>query len=90
MFLVNTRKRNKDKTFGHERMPKGRYAVYEFKKASEGKEAKEGALEDILMDRETLLLMPGFNNILKTLRRRIWCLVKLNLPGPGPVPEMNR
>lgn len=26
MFLVNTRKRNKDKTFGHEKMPKGRYA----------------------------------------------------------------
>ncbi len=62
MFLVNTRKRNKDKTFEHERMPKGRYAVYEFKKASEGKEAKEKALEDIPTDKDTLLLIHGFNN----------------------------
>ena len=62
MFLVNTRKRNKDKTFEHERMPKGKYAVYEFKKASEGKEAKEKALEDIPADQPTLLLIHGFNN----------------------------
>lgn len=62
MFLINTRKRNKDKTFEHERMPKGRYAVYEFKKASEGKEAKEKALEDIPTDNDTLLLIHGFNN----------------------------
>ena len=62
MFLVNTRKRNKDKTFGHERTPKGRYAVYEFKKASEGKEAKEKTLEDIPTDNDTLLLIHGFNN----------------------------
>ena len=62
MFLVNTRKRNKDKTFGHEKMVKGRYAVYEFKKASEGKEAKEKALEDISTDQPTLLLIHGFNN----------------------------
>ena len=62
MFLINTRKRNKDKTFGHEKMPKGRYAVYEFKKASEGKEAKEKALEDIFADQPTLLLIHGFNN----------------------------
>ena len=62
MFLVNTRKRNKDKTFGHEKMPKGRYAVYEFKKASEGKEAKEKTLEDIPAGQPTLLLIHGFNN----------------------------
>lgn len=62
MFLINTRKRNKDKTFGHERMTKGRYAVYEFKKASKGKEAKERALEDIPVDKHTLLLIHGFNN----------------------------
>ena len=62
MFLVNTRKRNKDETFEHERMPKGRYAVYEFKKASEGKEAKEKALEEIPTDKDPLLLIHGFNN----------------------------
>ncbi len=62
MFLINTRKRNKDKTFGHEKMVKGRYAVYEFKKASEGKEAQERALEDIPTDKDTLLLIHGFNN----------------------------
>lgn len=62
MFLVNTRKRNKDKTFGHEKMPKGRYAVYEFNKASEGKEAKERTLEEIPTDKDTLLLIHGFNN----------------------------
>ena len=62
MFLVNTRKRNKDKTFDHERMPKGRSAVYEFKKASEGKEAKERTLEEIPADKDTLLLIHGFNN----------------------------
>jgi len=27
MFLVNTRKRNKDGAFGHEMMPKGKYSV---------------------------------------------------------------
>ncbi len=43
-------------------MPKERYAVYEFKKASEGKEAQEKALEDIPTDKDTLLLMHGFNN----------------------------
>ena len=62
MFLINTRKRNKDKTFGHEKMPKGRYAVYEFKKASEGKEAKEKVLEDIPTGQPTLFLIHGFNN----------------------------
>jgi hypothetical protein len=29
MLLINTRKRNADQTFTHERMPKGAYAVYE-------------------------------------------------------------
>jgi esterase/lipase superfamily enzyme len=43
-------------------MPKGRYAVYEFKKASEGKEAKEKALEDIPAGQPTLFLIHGFNN----------------------------
>jgi len=62
MFLINTRKRNKDKTFEHERMPKGKYAVYEFKKASEGKEAKEKVLEDIPTGQPTLFLIHGFNN----------------------------
>ena len=62
MFLINTRKRNKDKTFEHERMPKGKYAVYEFKKASEGKEAKEKVLEDIPTGQPTLFLIHGFNH----------------------------
>lgn len=69
MFLINTRKRNKDKTFGHEKMPKGRYAVYEFKKASEGKEAKERKLEDIPTDKPTLLLIHGFNNDFKDVTK---------------------
>lgn len=69
MFLVNTRKRNKDKTFGHERMPKGQYRIYEFKKASEGKEAKEKALEDIPTDKDTLLLIHGFNNDFKNVTK---------------------
>ena len=69
MFLVNTRKRNKDKTFGHEKMPKGRYAVYEFKKASEGKEAKEKALEDIPAGRPILFLIHGFNNEFKDVTK---------------------
>jgi len=62
MFLVNTRKRNKDKTFEHEKMPKGGYTVYEFKKASGGKEEQEKTLEDIPTDKDTLLLIHGFNN----------------------------
>ena len=62
MFLINTRKRNKDKTFAHERLAKGKYLVYEFTKVSEGKEAKERALEEIPTDNNTLLLIHGFNN----------------------------
>ena len=69
MFLINTRKRNKDKTFEHERMPKGRYAVYEFSKASVGKEAKERKLEDIPTDKPTLLLIHGFNNDFKDVTK---------------------
>jgi len=69
MFLVNTRKRNKDKTFGHEKMLKGRYAIYEFTKGSEGKEAKERALEDIPADKDTLLLIHGFNNDFKDVSK---------------------
>jgi len=69
MFLINTRKRNKDKTFGHERMPKGQYKIYEFKKASEGKEAQEKAVEDIPADKDTLLLIHGFNNDFERVTR---------------------
>ncbi|MBI2985581.1 MAG: alpha/beta hydrolase [Deltaproteobacteria bacterium] len=69
MFLINTRKRDKDKTFGHERLPKGRYLFYEFTKASEGKEAKERKLEDIPTDKPTLLLIHGFNNEFKDVTK---------------------
>ena len=62
MFLVNTRKRNPDRTFGHERIAKGAYAVYEITKQSEGKEAKQKTLADIPTDEDTLLLVHGFNN----------------------------
>jgi esterase/lipase superfamily enzyme len=62
MFLINTRKRNPDKTFGHERLPKGEYAVYEISKASTGKDAQEKTLEDIPTNKDTLLLIHGFNN----------------------------
>src|ERR1051325_2153982 len=62
MFLVNTRKRNPDRTFGHERIAKGAYAVYEISKQSEGKEAKQKTLADIPIDEDTLLLVHGFNN----------------------------
>jgi esterase/lipase superfamily enzyme len=50
-------------------MPKGRYLVYEFKKTSEGKEAKEMALEDIPTDKATLLLIHGFNNDFKNVTK---------------------
>jgi esterase/lipase superfamily enzyme len=62
MFLVSTRKRNPDKSFGHERMPKGQYAVYEISKSSDGKDAQEKTLEDIPVDKDMLLLIHGFNN----------------------------
>ena len=62
MFLVNTRKRNPDRTFGHERIAKGAYAVCEITKQSEGKEAKEKTLADIPVDEDALLLVHGFNN----------------------------
>lgn len=62
MFLVNTRKRNPDKTFGHERIAKGAYAVYEITKESNGEEAKDKILDDIPVDQDTLLLIHGFNN----------------------------
>jgi len=59
MFLVNTRKRNPDRTFGHERIAKGAYAVCEITKQSE---AKEKTLADIPVDEDALLLVHGFNN----------------------------
>src|SRR5262249_27331978 len=62
MFLVNTPQRNPDRTFGHERIAKGAYAIYEITKQSEGKEAKEKTLADIPVDEDALLLIHGFNN----------------------------
>ena len=62
MFLINTRKRNSDKSFGHKRMPKGKYDVYEISKASDGKEAVQKTLEEIPTNKDTLLLIHGFNN----------------------------
>ena len=62
MFLISTRKRNPDESFGHERMLKGKYAVYEVSKSSDGKEAQEKTIEDIPVDKDVLLLVHGFNN----------------------------
>jgi esterase/lipase superfamily enzyme len=62
MFLISTRKRNPDNSFGHERILKGQYAVYQFAKSSDGKEAKEKTLADIPVDKDMLLLVHGFNN----------------------------
>jgi esterase/lipase superfamily enzyme len=62
MFLISTRKRNSDKTFGHQRMLKGTYAVYEIAKSSDGNEAQDKTLQDIPVDKDMLLLIHGFNN----------------------------
>jgi esterase/lipase superfamily enzyme len=62
MYLVNTRKRNANKTFGHKRMPKGNYDVYEIFKVSDGKDAVEKTLSEIPTNKNTLLLIHGFNN----------------------------
>jgi esterase/lipase superfamily enzyme len=62
MFLVSTRKRNRDKSFGHNRMLKGEYGVYQISRASDGKDAQQKALEDIPTKEDTLLLIHGFNN----------------------------
>ena len=62
MFLISTRKRNSDNSFEHERILKGQYAVYQFAKSSDGKEAKEKTLADIPVDKDMLLLVHGFNN----------------------------
>jgi esterase/lipase superfamily enzyme len=62
MFLINTRKRNSDNSFGHERLLKGKYEVYEITKASDGKEAVQKSLEDIPTNKDALLLVHGFNN----------------------------
>ncbi|MBI4527696.1 MAG: alpha/beta hydrolase [Deltaproteobacteria bacterium] len=62
MFLINTRKRNPNKSFGHDRLPKGEYAVYEVSKVSDGKEAREKTFDHIPTNRDTLLLIHGFNN----------------------------
>lgn len=62
MFLVSTRKRNQDKTFGHARMPKGEYGIYEISKVTDGKDAQQKTLEDIPRNKDMLLLIHGFNN----------------------------
>jgi esterase/lipase superfamily enzyme len=62
MFLINTRKRNDDDTFSHDRMPKGAYVVYEITTSSNGEEAEEKTLADIPVDDDALLLVHGFNN----------------------------
>ena len=69
MFVVNTRMRDRDGTFGHGRMPKGTYRVYEFKSVSRGKEARERKLADIPSDKDTLLLIHGFNNDFEDVTR---------------------
>lgn len=62
MFLISTRKRNADKSFGHERLSKGEYEVYEIFKSSDGKDAERRTLNAIPTDRDMLLLIHGFNN----------------------------
>ena len=62
MFLINTRKREENKTFGHGRIAKGKYGVYEISKKSDGKDAVEKTLQDLPVDKDTLLLIHGFNN----------------------------
>ena len=62
MFLISTRKRNSNKTFGHKRLPKGEYEVYEIFKSSDGKDAEQRTLNAIPTDRDMLLLIHGFNN----------------------------
>ena len=62
MFLISTRKRNSNKSFGHKRLPKGEYEVYEIFKSSDGKDAQQRTLNAIPTDRDILLLIHGFNN----------------------------
>lgn len=69
MYLVNTRRRNQDKTFGHKKMAKGRFRIYEVKKVSKGKEAQERKLADIPTDKDTLVLIHGFNNDLEDVTK---------------------
>ena len=61
MFIISTRKQGSDKTFGHQRMLKGTYAVYEISKSSVD-EAREKTLQDIPVDKDMVLLIHGFNN----------------------------
>ena len=63
MFLISTRKRNPDKSLGHERMLKGQYAVYEFFKSSDGKDAQEKTLEDIPVDKDMGTIKRRFDSI---------------------------
>jgi esterase/lipase superfamily enzyme len=94
MFLINTRKRNPDNTFGHERLPKGDYAVYEISKASTGKDAEKKTLDDIPTNKDTLLLVHGFNNdfdevtaaYLAFARKVRQAGFKLSRLAEGPVP----
>jgi len=69
MFLINTRKRNGDRTFGHERLQKGKYAVYKISKVSKGKEAKKQLLKNVPTGKNILLLIHGFNNHFKDVTK---------------------
>jgi len=69
MFLISTRKRHKDGTFGHQRMAKGKYQVYEFQRASEGKEVQSRKLSDVPVDKDILMLIHGFNNDFEDVTR---------------------
>jgi len=69
MFLVSTRRRHQDGTFGHWKLPNGKYQVYEFRKASKGKEAQARRLRDVPVDKDILLLIHGFNNDFEDVTR---------------------
>jgi len=62
MFLISTRKRNDDKTFGHDRMAKGAYSVYEIAEPSQGENATESSVEALPINADAILLVHGFNN----------------------------
>jgi len=62
LFLISTRQRNDDETFGHDRVAKGVYSVYKIAKPSEGENATEAAVEDLPVDKDAIVLVHGFNN----------------------------
>ena len=69
MFLVSTRRRHEDGTFGHRRMAEGKYQVLEFRRASKGKEAQSRRLSDVPVDKDILMLIHGFNNDFEDVTR---------------------